>query len=127
MQTEINQYCCGVFDVDGACDAVSANSAKQFVAEVLNSEAFFNDGERQLPAHLIFTQASYRSKATTGYGFRIAKCIRDHELGTVTISNPGKNPRTENHITVFVWTPNAKANKLAEKFYDSQDDRDVKF
>lgn len=111
MQVETNQYCCGVVDMDGAREARNDANVKRFVTSAL-FQAYCNDGEDALPAHLIFTQATGNRKPQ-GYGFRIANYIREKELGTVTISPPRNNHNTGNYVTVFVWTPNKKADKLA--------------
>lgn len=121
VEVDINRFCCGVIDVDGASTARNESSTKVFVECVLETALNIND-EDALPAHLIFTQAR-GDRHRRGYGFRIAGYIRKHGLGTVTVSSANQNPNTGNYITVFVWTPNEAADKLAKTLNDYDEDK----
>lgn len=87
-------YCCGV---GVFADIVYGTPEKSI------SEAFY--GGRVYYNGYVFTE-----HGANHYGERIADYIREHKLGTVTVSDNFKNPRHPNHrgIRIFVWLPDSK-------------------
>lgn len=112
MEISNNTLCCGISEISG----ISAyRSAEEAIIDTLTNEDKWDADTQEyvraleIPeaAHLIFTQAQ-RTKALTGYGFKIANYIEKNNLGTVIRTPPAKNPNSRNYIITFVWTLNEK-------------------
>jgi hypothetical protein len=113
--------CCGVKEISGlhhyrdmrlAMTAVlfqlSNSGIRHIAKEGFGTHHYLHPRrlERTKCAHMIFTQ---NMASRSGYGFRFAEFIKKNHLGKVTVGHGGRNPNSENHVIVFVWTLNQGA------------------
>ena len=108
IEVSEEMLCCGVNELDG----ISQATPQEVLEDLLLSVPYYDEpvyAEEPNAAHLIFTQATAKKdRNLTGYGYKLRNLIEAEDLGSVTDSNSGVNPKTKRHIVVFTWTLNRR-------------------
>lgn len=95
--------CCGVAEMSGISYVGGPEAALRILVkgeeDLLDQDA--------LPPFFIFTDGTREVTRDTP-GQRLRRYIEQHKLGSVQFTTAKCNPRTDNMIRVFVWSPNVR-------------------
>ena len=99
--------CCGVREINGVSEHRTGPAVlRQFAAYIYGASDYMRPYAGSARFRFAFFTQAYRPsgiRPTTGYGERLAACIRHLNVGNVIETEEAINPNSGNNLKMWVW------------------------
>jgi hypothetical protein len=105
--------CCGVREISLLSSYTDPKVAMRMFGQGLFSKRPGEQKTSPMFRYVVFTQAQAQNTrlTETGYGYRFAAYIREHNLGTLIDTPFNVNPNSNNNLKMWVWTVDLEVTK----------------